>query len=720
MKFFVLPNLASHEAVEIETHNGDLYDYGLACNGGAATRVPANITTKQEFSAWASNPVTDYCFFSTVEGTTPNLRVSESNPPRFLWGIVGDYDALMSDTEVSTLLARANPNFRPTFICRTFSGNTRLMWVFPERLPVFKQAHDAFCKILVKEGHLKRLLPGFDDKSLSPTQVFALGEKWERLSEELPSMNLLTFWLEKASRKVKWTHEGTVIPLDAVAEEVNLRFPGRWKGPFEVGARGCRFWDATSNNDTGAIIRETGVQCFTGDQPFVPWWQIFGSDFVKQFEADRIGKAIQEIWFDGDKYWYKSPAGHWVNVNKQDAMLHLEVACGLKPAKEGDDTSEVKRALFAIQNTRRIDGAVPLPGMHEGIVQYNGNEFLNTIRTRPIAPVSLPEGPGTMDAIRKGCPFILTHLARLLGKEQYWCFTAWLKRFYTSHYERKPLPGQVVVLAGTVAVGKTFTSNVIVSRLMGGFSDGSDYLMGRTQFNKDLMGVPLITVDDSTPTASAHYLNAFTSMLKRVAANHSMQFNAKYRDTYNMPNNSRTIVTCNADPESLRILPDTDQNVLDKVLLFLTEPDAANYRFPGDASEIVNRELPFYARYLIEVTIPERFLSPSRFGVAPWHHPELLDTARSSNASSSFKELLDLFLRAYFRSQPKADAWTGSSTQLLQEMLLDDGLKEIARQYKPVAVGRAMGQLMGQNEYVAQDRKTKERVWVVFRKFVGN
>jgi hypothetical protein len=51
-------------------------------------------------------------------------------------------------------------------------------------------------------------------------------------------------------------------------------------------------------------------------------------------------------------------------------------------------------------------------------------------------------------------------------------------------------------------------------------------------------------------------------------------------------------------------------------------------------------------------------------------------------------------------------------------MLLDEGLKEIARTYKPVAVGRAMGQLMGQNEHITQDRRMNERLWVVFRKFV--
>ena len=718
MKFFVLPNLASHETLEIETGTGDLYQVAIDCNPSLVT-LPSGVVTKEQFSAWATNPTTDYCFFSTLSGTSANLRISQTNPPRWIYGMVADYDAELSATEMETLLARCNAHCMPSFACRTFSGNARLVWCFAERIPWFnQQAWDLFAKKFIKEAHVKRLLPGYDDKSTESAQVFALGGEWVPVAPDgvLPSQNLLLHWVEQATKRVKWGHEGVTIPLEALQEEVALRFGDRWKGPFEVGARGCRFWDPTSDNDTGAIVRPTGMQCFTGDQPFVPWFQIFGGDFVKQFAADRIGHAIAEIWFDGDKYWMKAAAGHWVGYTKQDIALHLEVTLGLANAKDGDETSEVKRALAAIQLTRRIDGAVPLPGMQEGVIHYNGSDFLNTIRVRPVAPV-----PGTLTAeqVREGCGFTLELLDRLLGPEQYGHFIAWLKRFYVSHYERKPLPGQVIVLAGSVAVGKTFTSNVIIGRLMGGHSDGSDYLMGRTQFNRDLMGVPVITVDDSTPTASATYLNAFTAMLKRVAANHSMQFNAKFRDTYLLPNSGRTIVTCNADPESLRILPDTDQNVLDKVLLFLAEPAAADFTFPADAAAQVTRELPYFARYLIELEVAPQYLADTRFGVAPFYHPELLGTARSSNATHSFKELLDLFLADYFAVNVDAENWTGSSTQILQEMLLNEGLKEIARKLAPVAVGRALGQLMGQDYPIHQDRSSAARTWVIEREILN-
>ena len=47
----------------------------------------------------------------------------------------------------------------------------------------------------------------------------------------------------------------TKSPIGRVAEEVEKRFPGRWPGAFEIGARGPRFWDDTASNPTAAIVR---------------------------------------------------------------------------------------------------------------------------------------------------------------------------------------------------------------------------------------------------------------------------------------------------------------------------------------------------------------------------------------------------------------------------------------------------------------------------------
>lgn len=50
---------------------------------------------------------------------------------------------------------------------------------------------------------------------------------------------------------------------------------------FEPGARCCRFWDSSSDNETGCFITEVGVVVLTPhDKPFMSWRDIFGREFV--------------------------------------------------------------------------------------------------------------------------------------------------------------------------------------------------------------------------------------------------------------------------------------------------------------------------------------------------------------------------------------------------------------------------------------------------------
>ena len=65
-------------------------------------------------------------------------------------------------------------------------------------------------------------------------------------------------------------------------------------------------------------------------------------------------------------------------------------------------------------------------------------------------------------------------------------FYSWMQRFYTAVLDRVPLQGQALLLVGPTGRGKSLLSNKIISGLVGGFSDASDYLSGQTKFNKDL------------------------------------------------------------------------------------------------------------------------------------------------------------------------------------------------------------------------------------------
>ena len=61
-----------------------------------------------------------------------------------------------------------------------------------------------------------------------------------------------------------------------------------------------------------------------------------------------------------------------------------------------------------------------------------------------------------------------------------------MKRFYEAVLERKFSQGQALILVGSTNKGKSLLSNRVISALVGGFADASDYLSGQTNFNKDL------------------------------------------------------------------------------------------------------------------------------------------------------------------------------------------------------------------------------------------
>src|SRR5690606_36589839 len=66
------------------------------------------------------------------------------------------------------------------------------------------------------------------------------------------------------------------VSLEAIAAEVEKRFPGRWQGEFKVDATGVRFWDPNADAPAGCQVKPDGMLCFTGNVPFMRWADIFG------------------------------------------------------------------------------------------------------------------------------------------------------------------------------------------------------------------------------------------------------------------------------------------------------------------------------------------------------------------------------------------------------------------------------------------------------------
>jgi hypothetical protein len=315
------------------------------------------LSSKVAFRDWSNKPSTAHAFLSLVAGHDPGLRVSKSNPAFTAGGFIVDYDAEMTEADMTRLKEKPLTEFPPNFACQTFSGNGRIIFLFEQQMPFANRDHyKAFATIAAKQLKLRKLAPGFEPESFeSPAHYYEVGRSWQALSNDRIPSSILNAWLYEAGNKIlKWGDgELTEIPANVVAEELEKRYPGRWSGPFEVGCRGVRFWDTSANNATAAVVREAGMQCFTGEQAFVSWSEIFGPRFVSKFKEKSYGEMAESCAFDGKGYWCKDLTGlRWrMKPNEGSFKRHLRAVFGLSTVKP-KALSQVDQALHYIEEHR--------------------------------------------------------------------------------------------------------------------------------------------------------------------------------------------------------------------------------------------------------------------------------------------------------------------------------------------------------------------------------
>ena len=646
---------------------------------------------KETWREWSKRPTTKHLFYSLYEAINPHLRVGETNPPHQLHGIVADYDADISDAMLRDSLHSSE--CAPCWHSRTYSGGRRLVFMFERPLVLHSIGlTKKFLERASRELCLNKLLPGLDTGALLlPSTYYECGTKWTKAKGQPVASNAITHWLMEASQKYDFAGDGPAIPIEDVAAEVEKRFPGRWQGDFVVGARGVRFWDLDADNHTAAIVRDTGMQCFTGGKPFLNWSEILGAKFCKKYEEDRLGGAIDGIWFDGQEYWMQTPDGNWHKLNQDRLGRHLRVKRNLSADRgKKENHSEVDRALVMIEDHQRVAAALPFVHQPQGIIKRTNRRYLNTSQAQVIQPHSKPCKWG------EGFPWLGEFLSTIFtSDEAKECFLAWLQRFYVSALEHKLVSGQAIFVAGDVGQGKSLLTTVIIGELLGGFQDASKYLLGEADFNKELFEVAVWCIDDSIPGASAKGHTFYSAMIKKMVANKVFEYHAKFKDAMSVPWVGRVAVTLNTDAESTRILPDMEISTLDKISLFKTRT-VKDRRFPDNPTKTILNELPFFASWLCHWQMPEHCLGNARYGVRSYHEPSLLAAAKESSSSAHFAELLAMWKGLYFAPDGEGkntNFWKGTATELFAKMNDDPSVRAVIQNYNPRSLGIGLAKL---------------------------
>ena len=629
--------------------------------------------TKTHFRDWCKEKGTEYIFYTLCEGDNPNLRISNDNPINAVHGFAADYDAPPKWESVETLIKTQCKELPPTWYSKTYSGYIRLVWELEERLLIAPEMYDAFIRQLSTHVQAERLFAGFDDASYRPSQVFALGTEWVKAGEPLPKEVYRTVLLKTASSKPPQT-SGTAIPIDVIEEEVQKRFPDRWEGAFTVGARGPLFWIDPFVERVGCQVSDAGMICYSdrAGKGFVPWGELFEPDFIKEYEVKKMGSLLDQYWFNG-KAHYKLLHGAAQQIPKDQLMLELRQA-GFSPRpRKGKALSEMEEAMLAIANENRIDEIAPVVFSPDRVVSYNSHRILNTANIDPVQPAD--------DGDPSKWPFIHQWLHQLFADSEkhgtILYFFAWLKRFYEAVLERKGKQGHALLLVGTTNVGKSLLSNKVISALVGGFADASDYLSGQTNFNKDLARVAAWVVDDTTSAASFQEQRRATELIKRSAANPRMEYHAKYVDSISVPWTGRVILSLNMDANSLSVIPSLDSSNRDK-LMALRMSDSATTKFPpnDELEQTIEEELPHLARWLLDWKVPKEVRGTSRFGVDSYIDKTIASAAYDNSSRSTVAELVEFFVkraREYFTNP----VWRGTLTEFQGSILEFNGGRNI-------------------------------------------
>ena len=631
---------------------------------GDLSKLPTEKPTfksKADYREWCSDATTEHVFYSACEGRAPSKRISGDNPVHKVYGLVADYDAPVNwDSFESNLKKSCSGRLKPTWSTKTYSGYLRLVWEFEEAIPIDPSMFDSFMQNMNRSLRVDKLFAGYDSTSLRPNQYFELGEEWIKTNGQVPT-DIVHAALTKAVTSKPPESSDTNIPISVIAEEIESRFPNRWIGEFEVGARGPLFWIDDGINRDGCQVVEDGIVCYSdrAGKGFMSWSDIFGSSFVKDYETKKLSNLLDEYWFNG-KTFYKLLFDEAVTIPKDQLILELRQAGFSTRVKKGQGVSEVENAVLTISNSNRIDEIAPVVFSPDRIVSYNASRILNCSNLKPVEPDD--------DGDPSKWPFLHQWLEQLFVNSTEHSsldyFYSWLQRFYSAVLNKVPLQGQALLLVGPTGRGKSLLSNIVISGLVGGFSDASDYLSGQTKFNKDLGRVASWVIDDTTSAASFQDQRRATELLKRAVANPRVEYMAKYADAMSIPWTGRVIMSLNMDANSLSVIPSLDTSNRDKLMALLISDNATKKFAPNQKLEAqIKDELPYFAKFLLDWKIPEGVEDVGRFGVQSYIDPTIADAAYDNSSRSTISELVEFFAKRCRDVYPDMDKWCGTLTE---------------------------------------------------------
>jgi len=671
--------------------------------------LPPSISTKKDYKTWVAHPSTDYYFYTTAEGVNKRHRAdSKTNPIWVLHGVVVDYDANLTAAGIqSSIQANQVADYPVGYSTQSFSGGAHLVWEFERPINIINRADLlAFLKAFYAQAKVKKILPGMDE--VDPEQYFTLHENWVTHGKKV-SYNTLTHLMFMASQNKKVLEsEGPSLPFDVIEKEVQSKWPGKWQGGFKEGVRGVRFWDPSAKDPSSAMLTPQGVRFFSDGGGFIPWGSpiLFGPDFVRQFEADRVGGAIQNIFYDGKKF-FRLVDNKWYEDSQSVVAVNLHVNGLSKKTKPNGRPSEIDEALAYITTNQRVRGAMPFIYRPEKVIRRSDGLYVNTAEVECCPMAETPKSWG------EGFPFIQSWFDNLMASpEQLDVLLSWMHHSYKNAKDHAPKKGQSLFLVGPPNKGKTLFSHRLLSKTLGGHTDISQFMMGKENFNENLFSKGVAAIDDEQAAASYQSHLQFSALIKKVTANHDISMRKMYHSPVDVTWQGRVVVTLNDDPESLGMIPILDINIRDKLIILRLSSNPI--QFPQNVEDVLDKELPSFARFLYDFQVPPNLAGNSRFGIASFIDPVIDDGAKLNAVENSLVELIEIWRESYFTVNASKAEWFGNTTELLREITQEFAdEKKILEGVNTVTLGKRMKTICAKHSWCSTIKRNGSRGYLI-------
>jgi len=387
-----------------------------------------------------------------------------------------------------------------------------------------------------------------------------------------------------------------------------------------------------------------------------------------------------KVYFDvrDRAYWYRLN-GRYVSLGSGDLEMHFR-ALGLSRNNWFESQRETEWPLYRSQVERMIDYAGPLAGHKVGIFQDGSNrKYLITEQAAGVFE----------EQSNNGVPmpkFFLAFVRELLPDDQSNYFCHWLATALRSLRRGDYRPGQVVCLAGPAGCGKSLLQAIITEVLGGRSANPFRYMMGLTTFNRDLASAEHWMIEDPATTTDIRARRHFGAMLKECTVNQTFSIHQKGKDAISLPIFRRVSISVNNEPENLAVVPPLDPSIIDKVFLFncamvkvafdpYRSVDGTRSLLPetqndGELDRVklwrdVRNEIPLIRAWLLKnFRVVPVAVRDDRFGVAAWHHPDLLSELCALAPETRLLQLIDHV--CFEKATPTP--WVGKSIDLEAEM----------------------------------------------------